>query len=212
MAVVGRRRAPWSRRMRAGCDVRQDSRAMSGCLRRRAARAFSHGGKPSNSGSTVGSGRYAVTTRPFQPLPRSFAWCTSGSSGDSVVAMTSMLKRSNNARGRNSGLVRQSLIRSKKRSADSGVRCSRTPNTSLAVEHPETVMIRRDEERGRVGEGLVVGVPLRIGVTVRADDRQPARSSHSVRDWSPAAPGQRKTDGRDAAKWGQLESSDLLDR
>src|SRR6202022_3682292 len=66
----------------------------------------------------------------FQALPRGFAWCASGSSGDSVVAMTSMLKRSNNARGRNSGLARQSLIRSKMRSADSGVRRSRTPNTS----------------------------------------------------------------------------------
>src|SRR2546429_4657260 len=43
---------------------------------------------------------------------------------------------------------------------------------ALAVEHPENVMVRRDEERGRVGEGLVVGVPLRIGVTMRADDRQ----------------------------------------
>ena len=61
--------------------------------------------KPSNSGSTTGSGRYAVTTRPFQPLARIFAWCASGSSGDSVVAITSMLKRSNSARGRNSGLA-----------------------------------------------------------------------------------------------------------
>ena len=61
--------------------------------------------KPSNSGSTTGSGRYAVMTRPFQPLARIFAWCASGSSGDSVVAITSMLKRSNSARGRNSGLA-----------------------------------------------------------------------------------------------------------
>jgi hypothetical protein len=43
---------------------------------------------------------------------------------------------------------------------------------ALAIEHPENVMVRRDEERGRVGEGLVVGVPLRIGVTMRADDGQ----------------------------------------
>ncbi len=43
---------------------------------------------------------------------------------------------------------------------------------ALAVQHPENVVIRRDEQRGRVGERRVVGKPLRIGVAVRAHDRQ----------------------------------------
>ena len=43
---------------------------------------------------------------------------------------------------------------------------------ALAVEHPEHVVIRRDEQRRSVGERRVVGEPLRIGVAVRAHDRQ----------------------------------------
>ena len=72
-----------------------------------------------------------MTTRPFQPLARIFWWWTSGSSGDSVVAMTSMLKRSNSARGRNAGVASAALMRSKVRSADSGVSRSSMPNTVL---------------------------------------------------------------------------------
>jgi hypothetical protein len=40
-----------------------------------------------------------------------------------------MLKRSNNARGRNSGRARQALMRSNVRSADSAVSRSVQPNT-----------------------------------------------------------------------------------
>ena len=43
---------------------------------------------------------------------------------------------------------------------------------ALAVEHPEHVVIGRDEQRRRIRERRVVGEPLRIGVPVRADDRQ----------------------------------------
>ncbi len=43
---------------------------------------------------------------------------------------------------------------------------------ALAVEHPEHVVVRRDEQRRGVGERRVVGEPLRIGVAVRTDDGQ----------------------------------------
>ena len=43
---------------------------------------------------------------------------------------------------------------------------------ALAVEHPEHVVVRRDEQRRRVRERRVVGEPLRIGVPMRAHDRQ----------------------------------------
>ena len=33
-------------------------------------------------------------------------------------------------------------------------------------------MVGRDEELGRIGKRFVVGEPARVGVTVRADDRQ----------------------------------------
>ena len=42
----------------------------------------------------------------------------------------------------------------------------------LAVEHPVEVVIRRDEQLHGVGEVLVRGEPARVGVTVRAHDRQ----------------------------------------
>ncbi len=47
---------------------------------------------------------------------------------------------------------------------------------SLAVEHAEHVVVRRDEERGRIREWRVVGEPLRIGVAVRAHDRETGHS------------------------------------
>src|SRR5581483_7421600 len=41
---------------------------------------------------------------------------------------------------------------------------------ALAVQHPEDVMVRNDEERRRVGERLVVGEPGGVRVAVRTDD------------------------------------------
>src|SRR5262249_58870329 len=46
----------------------------------------------------------------------------------------------------------------------------RLERDALAVEHPEYVMIGRDEEGGWVGERLVVGEPARVGMAVRTDD------------------------------------------
>ena len=43
---------------------------------------------------------------------------------------------------------------------------------ALAIEHPEHIMIRRNEQGGRIGERCVVGEPLRIGMPMRAHDRQ----------------------------------------
>src|SRR5439155_14816890 len=43
---------------------------------------------------------------------------------------------------------------------------------ALAVEHAEDVMVRRDEQRRRIAEWLIVREPLRVGVPVRAHDRQ----------------------------------------
>src|SRR5690348_15060858 len=43
---------------------------------------------------------------------------------------------------------------------------------TLAVQHPEDVVIRDDQQRRRIGERLVVGEPSRIGMAVRTDDRQ----------------------------------------
>src|SRR6185437_11185353 len=45
---------------------------------------------------------------------------------------------------------------------------------ALAVQHPENVVIGNDEERRRIRERRVVGVPLRIGVSMGTDDRQVA--------------------------------------
>ena len=45
---------------------------------------------------------------------------------------------------------------------------------ALRIEHAEDVVVRLDEQRRRVGEGLVLGEPARIGVAVRRDDRQVA--------------------------------------
>src|SRR5690606_7642267 len=44
---------------------------------------------------------------------------------------------------------------------------------ALAVEHAEHVVVRHQQQLGGVGEGLVAGPPGRIGVAMRADDRQP---------------------------------------
>ena len=60
--------------------------------------------QPSHSMSTTSSGRNVVITRPPgppQPSAASLACRARSSSGDSVVASTSMLNRSNSARGRN---------------------------------------------------------------------------------------------------------------
>src|SRR5215471_12466329 len=43
---------------------------------------------------------------------------------------------------------------------------------SLTVEHAEDVMIRRDEQSGRIAERLVVCEPLRVGMAMGADDGQ----------------------------------------
>ena len=43
---------------------------------------------------------------------------------------------------------------------------------TLAVEHPEHIMIRCDEQRGCIAERRVVREPLRIGMAMRAHDRQ----------------------------------------
>ena len=43
---------------------------------------------------------------------------------------------------------------------------------ALAVQHAEHIMVGHDQQLRRVGEGLIIGEPARIGVAVRADDRQ----------------------------------------
>ncbi len=43
---------------------------------------------------------------------------------------------------------------------------------ALRIEHPEQVVIGSQQQLGRVAERFVAGEPRRIGVTVRADDRQ----------------------------------------
>ncbi len=48
----------------------------------------------------------------------------------------------------------------------------RLQRDALGMEHPEDVVVGDDEELGGIGEGLVLGEPARIGVAVRADDRQ----------------------------------------
>src|SRR5580700_6289320 len=44
---------------------------------------------------------------------------------------------------------------------------------TLAVEHPEDVMVRNDEKRRGVRKWLIAREPCGVGVTVRTDDRQP---------------------------------------
>ena len=46
------------------------------------------------------------------------------------------------------------------------------PHT-LAVEHPENVMVRLQQQLGRLAPGAIVGEPSRISMPVRADNRQP---------------------------------------
>ena len=43
---------------------------------------------------------------------------------------------------------------------------------ALAVEHAIDIMIRREQQAGRIGPRRIVGEPARIGVAVRADDRR----------------------------------------
>ena len=50
---------------------------------------------------------------------------------------------------------------------------------ALAVQHPVQVVVRRQQQLGGVGERRVAGEPLRIGVAVRADDRQIADLAHT---------------------------------
>ena len=45
---------------------------------------------------------------------------------------------------------------------------------ALRAEHAEDIVVGDDEELRRVGEGQVLGVPARVGMAVRADDRQVA--------------------------------------
>lgn len=47
---------------------------------------------------------------------------------------------------------------------------------SLAVEHAVYIMIRNNEQLSGVGEGLVAGKPLWIGVSMGAEDRQVAHA------------------------------------
>ena len=44
----------------------------------------------------------------------------------------------------------------------------------LAVKHAENVVVGRDEQPCRIGEGRILGIPARIGMAVRRDDRQVA--------------------------------------
>jgi hypothetical protein len=79
--------------------------------------------KPSNSKSTTLSGRNVVITRPPgppQPSAASLAWRLRSSSGDSVVASTSIPNRSNSARGRNAGSANRAASASYTSSAVSG--------------------------------------------------------------------------------------------
>ncbi|BCJ56775.1 hypothetical protein Jiend_01970 [Micromonospora endophytica] len=43
---------------------------------------------------------------------------------------------------------------------------------ALAEQHPGQVVVRHDEQLGRVGEGLVLGQQRRVDVPVRGDDGQ----------------------------------------
>ena len=43
---------------------------------------------------------------------------------------------------------------------------------ALAVQHAKQIMIRRQQQLGRVTERRIAGEPLRVGMTVRAQDRQ----------------------------------------
>ena len=44
---------------------------------------------------------------------------------------------------------------------------------TLAVEHPEQVVIRDQKQRRRIGKGDIVGIPPGVGVPVGADDGKP---------------------------------------
>ena len=44
----------------------------------------------------------------------------------------------------------------------------------LRAEHAEHVVVRRYEQLRRIGKRRILGIPARIGVPVRADDRQPS--------------------------------------
>ncbi len=63
----------------------------------------------------------------------------------------------------------------------------RIQRNSLAVEHPEHVMVRDQQQLGGIGEGGVVGEPCGVGMAVRADDGQ-------VRDLRVQAPRDRARD------------------
>jgi hypothetical protein len=43
---------------------------------------------------------------------------------------------------------------------------------ALAEQHAEDIVVRDDQQARRIGERLVEGIPARIGVAVRTDDRQ----------------------------------------
>ena len=42
----------------------------------------------------------------------------------------------------------------------------------LSIEHAEDIVVRHDEQLGRIKEGLVFGIPARVGMAVGRDDRQ----------------------------------------
>ena len=95
---------------------------------------------------------------------------------------------------------------------------------ALAVQHPEDVVVRHDEEPGRIGKGLVLRVPARVGMPVRRDDgevahlvvepqRHPSSDGirgkepvlvdehgHTLRRWLRASPGQTSMEVLPAAK------------
>ena len=53
----------------------------------------------------------------------------------------------------------------------------------LTVEHAMHIVVGNDEQPRRIGEGRIVREPLRVGVAVRAEDRQPGdRSVEPARD------------------------------
>ena len=66
------------------------------------------------------------------------------------------------------------LARIDRRCGSARHRCQpkRFQRNSLAVEHAEHVMVRLQQQRGRILERRIAGEPGRIGMAMRADDRQ----------------------------------------
>ena len=181
MAVIGRRRARLARTPRDACDALRDSRATRARPRRQLAEALERRGECLVLGIDDGVGTIGGDRRGrFQPLLAMARCASSVSTGDSVVASTSMLKRSNK-RARPERILRELLADDVEvviggvglERAPSARRLSRTRSSATAQTACRETDESRSANRRHAARGSAVDGPRARSHAERRRDRRP---------------------------------------